>query len=243
MRKDYKTIREVVGPLMLVDQVEGVKYDELVEIQQANGEIRQGKVLVIDGDKALVQLFESSQGLKIDDAKARFLGHGVRLGVSPAMLCPGDHQRIAAAGQQFRARCPKFSHLPFVVDDIRTVTVLQQQIGQQDRFLLMDLALERGAKQSDHLGPSVAQPPGQQIGRVAHPDGGLKDMFPVLFRYEAMRLVAEYGGNRGTRHVDRIGDMLHGDPLRHIFQSLQWLLYTMYIYRSYFTSRCRFFKR
>ena len=86
MRKDYKTIREVVGPLMLVDQVEGVKYDELVEIQQANGEIRSGKVLVIDGDKALVQLFESSQGLKIDDAKARFLGHGVRLGVSPAML-------------------------------------------------------------------------------------------------------------------------------------------------------------
>ena len=54
MRKDYKTIREVVGPLMLVDQVEGVKYDELVEIQQANGEIRSGKVLVIDGDKLYV---------------------------------------------------------------------------------------------------------------------------------------------------------------------------------------------
>ncbi len=73
MRKDYKTIREVVGPLMMVEEVEGVKYDELVEIQQANGEIRSGKVLVIDGDKALVQLFESSQGLKISDAKARFL--------------------------------------------------------------------------------------------------------------------------------------------------------------------------
>ncbi|MEG1346322.1 MAG: V-type ATP synthase subunit B, partial [Acidaminococcaceae bacterium] len=86
MRKDYKTIREVVGPLMLVEKVEGVKYDELVEIQQANGELRAGKVLVIDGDKALVQLFESSQGLKISDAKARFLGHGIRLGVSPAML-------------------------------------------------------------------------------------------------------------------------------------------------------------
>ena len=86
MRKDYKTIREVVGPLMLVEKVEGVKYDELVEIHQANGELRSGKVLVIDGDKALVQLFESSQGLKIADAKARFLGHGIRLGVSPAML-------------------------------------------------------------------------------------------------------------------------------------------------------------
>ena len=54
MRKDYKTIREVVGPLMMVDHVEGVKYDELVEIQQANGEIRRGKVLTVDGDKALV---------------------------------------------------------------------------------------------------------------------------------------------------------------------------------------------
>ena len=86
MRKDYKTIREVVGPLMMVDHVEGVKYDELVEIYQANGETRSGRVLTVDGDKALVQLFESSQGLKIDDSKARFLGHGIQLGVSPAMM-------------------------------------------------------------------------------------------------------------------------------------------------------------
>ena len=81
MLKDYKTIREVVGPLMLVEEVEGVKYDELVEIRQANGEVRSGKVLVIDGGKALVQLFESSQGLRLSDSKARFLGHGIRLAV------------------------------------------------------------------------------------------------------------------------------------------------------------------
>ena len=86
MLKDYKTIREVVGPLMLVEEVEGVKYDELVEIRQANGEVRSGKVLVIDGGKALVQLFESSQGLKLADSKARFLGHGIRLAVSKSML-------------------------------------------------------------------------------------------------------------------------------------------------------------
>src|SRR5574344_949284 len=86
MRKDYKTIREVVGPLMMVDHVEGVKYDELVEIQQANGEIRRGKVLTVDGDKALVQLFESSQGLKLSDSKVRFLGHSIQLGVAPSML-------------------------------------------------------------------------------------------------------------------------------------------------------------
>ena len=86
MRKDYKTIREVVGPLMLVDQVKGATYDELVEIHQQNGEVRNGKVLTVDGDKALVQLFEDSQGLQPATAKARFLGHGIQLGVSPAML-------------------------------------------------------------------------------------------------------------------------------------------------------------
>lgn len=84
--REYKTIREVVGPLMLVEKVSGVKYDELVEIRQANGSIKYGKVLEVDNDTALVQLFESSQGLKIDDAKAVFLGHGVELDLSPDIL-------------------------------------------------------------------------------------------------------------------------------------------------------------
>ena len=86
MPKEYKTIREVVGPLMLVDHVEGVKYDELVQIRQANGEIRYGKVLEINEDKALVQLYSSSQGLKISTAKAMFLGHGIELKVSPDIV-------------------------------------------------------------------------------------------------------------------------------------------------------------
>ena len=86
MQKEYKTIREVVGPLMVVDGVEGVKYDELVEVKQADGRSRVGKVLEVEDDRALVQLFESSQGLRITDSKARFLGHGIELGVSPDML-------------------------------------------------------------------------------------------------------------------------------------------------------------
>ena len=86
MQKEYRTIREVVGPLMLVEGVSGVKYNELVEIEQANGEHRQGKVLEISEDKALVQLFESSNGLKIDDSKVRFLGHSIELSVSEDML-------------------------------------------------------------------------------------------------------------------------------------------------------------
>ena len=87
MLKEYKTIREVVGPLMLVEGVEGVKYDELVEIEQSAGEgIRRGKVLEVNGDKALVQLFEGSAGLRISAAKARFLGKSIELAVSEYML-------------------------------------------------------------------------------------------------------------------------------------------------------------
>ncbi len=86
MLKEYRTIKEVVGPLMLVDGVSGVKYNELVEIQQANGELRNGRVLEVDGDRALVQLFESSQGLQISTSCARFLGRSITLGVSMDML-------------------------------------------------------------------------------------------------------------------------------------------------------------
>lgn len=84
--KEYKTIKEVVGPLMLVQKIKNVKYDELVKIKLANGEERLGKVLEVSESEALVQLFESSQGIKIDDAKAVFLGHGLELDVSPLIL-------------------------------------------------------------------------------------------------------------------------------------------------------------
>lgn len=86
MPKEYKTIKEVVGPLMLVDHVEGVKYDELVRIKQESGDERVGKVLEINEDKALVQLFDSSQGLKISTSKVQFLGHGITIKLSPEIL-------------------------------------------------------------------------------------------------------------------------------------------------------------
>ena len=84
--KEYKTIKEIVGPLMLVDNVEGVKYDELVEIVSKNKEVRRGKVLEVEGDKAVIQLFESSRGLQASSSKVRFLGHSLSLGVSEEML-------------------------------------------------------------------------------------------------------------------------------------------------------------
>ncbi|MCK5569708.1 MAG: V-type ATP synthase subunit B, partial [Spirochaetes bacterium] len=62
MIKEYNTIREVAGPLMLVEQVEGAKYEELVEIELPDGELRNGRVLEVNRDKALIQLFEGVTG-------------------------------------------------------------------------------------------------------------------------------------------------------------------------------------
>ena len=86
MNKEYSTIKEVVGPLMLVEGVSGVKYDELVVIESADGRKRHGKVLSVEDDKAMVQLFEGSQGLKISDATAKFIGRSIVLDVAPDML-------------------------------------------------------------------------------------------------------------------------------------------------------------
>ena len=86
MLKEYKSIKEIVGPLMLVEGVEGAKFDELVEIVQEDGEIRRGKVLEVNRDKALVQLFEGSQGIQMSTSKARFLGRSLELALSEDML-------------------------------------------------------------------------------------------------------------------------------------------------------------
>ena len=86
MIKEYRTISEVSGPLMLVKNVEGVTYDELGEIELPSGERRLCQVLEIDGPDALVQLFDSSAGINLAKSKVRFLGHPLQLGVSEDML-------------------------------------------------------------------------------------------------------------------------------------------------------------
>ncbi|MBE9390376.1 V-type ATP synthase subunit B [Vagococcus salmoninarum] len=86
MRKEYRTISEAVGPLMLVEKVSDVKFDELVEIRMQNGETRRGQVLEIQEDKALVQLFEGTSGINIRDTKVKFLGRPLTLGVSEGMV-------------------------------------------------------------------------------------------------------------------------------------------------------------
>ncbi len=86
MPKEYRTIQEVAGPLMMVKGVEDVAFDELGEIELSNGEKRRCKVLEIDGGNALVQLYESASGINLSNSKVRFLGRSMELGVSGDML-------------------------------------------------------------------------------------------------------------------------------------------------------------
>ena len=86
MIREYRTIHEIAGPLMVVKKVSDVTYDELAEIQLPNGEMRRCKVLEVNRDSAVVQLFESSAGINLAESKIRFLGHSLELGVSGDML-------------------------------------------------------------------------------------------------------------------------------------------------------------
>ena len=86
MIKEYKTIKEIASPLMVVEHVEGVTFDELAEIELQNGEKRRCKVLEVEGDRAVVQLFENAQGINLAESKVRFLAHPLELGVSEDML-------------------------------------------------------------------------------------------------------------------------------------------------------------
>ena len=86
MPKEYRTIEEVAGPLMLVKDVTGVAYNELGEIELENGEKRRCRVLEVDGSNALVQLFENSTGINLSNSKVRFLGRQMELAVSGDML-------------------------------------------------------------------------------------------------------------------------------------------------------------
>ena len=86
MIKEYNTVREIVGPLMLVEQVEGVKYEELAEIELPSGELRNGRVLEVNRDRALIQLLEGVIGVNVRDTKVRFKGKGMELDVADDIL-------------------------------------------------------------------------------------------------------------------------------------------------------------
>ena len=86
MQRDYKTVRDLSGPLMLVESVSGIAYGELVQITLASGDVRQGQVLEVDTDTALVQIFEGTRDISPQGAKVRFLARGLRMDLSSDIL-------------------------------------------------------------------------------------------------------------------------------------------------------------
>jgi len=86
MIKEYQTVTSIAGPLLIAEKIEGAKYDEVVEIELQNGEVRTGKILEVEGDKILLQVFEGTSGLEIKSTKLRLKGRGLEINLSPEML-------------------------------------------------------------------------------------------------------------------------------------------------------------
>ena len=84
--KEYTTVSNLSGPLMVVEKIIDVRFDELVEIRLQSGERRKGRVLEISEDQALVQVYEGTTGIDADNTKVRFLGDVLKLPVSKDML-------------------------------------------------------------------------------------------------------------------------------------------------------------
>jgi len=82
MHKEYLTVSNIVGPLVIVEKISDVKYNELVEIEDSAGHLRRGTVLEVSTDQAVVQVFEGTVGLDIDKSRVRFLGRSQQLPVS-----------------------------------------------------------------------------------------------------------------------------------------------------------------
>ncbi len=86
MLKEYKTVSRVYGPLMLVESVDGAKYGHIVDIEIADGTTRHGQILQVEKDKVLVQVFEGTEGINVNDSTVRFLGKPMELALSPEIL-------------------------------------------------------------------------------------------------------------------------------------------------------------
>jgi len=86
LSKEYLTVKDIIGPLILLEDVEGITYGELAHITMPNGDIRRGRVLEVNEDKAVVQVFEGTSNISPQNAKVRFLGRGQEIGVSPDIL-------------------------------------------------------------------------------------------------------------------------------------------------------------
>ncbi|HLC49733.1 MAG TPA: V-type ATP synthase subunit B [Candidatus Andersenbacteria bacterium] len=111
MLTEYKTTADVTGPLLIVEHVAGVGYDELVEVEMASGEKRRGKVLEVHNDRAVIQMFEGTSGLNIPETKIRFQGDVLKLPVSSDLL-----------GRTFTGSgAPRDGQMEIIPDELRDI--------------------------------------------------------------------------------------------------------------------------
>jgi V/A-type H+-transporting ATPase subunit B len=104
VQAEYRTIHDIAGPLVFVGKVSGVSFGEMVEIEAADGRVRKGQVIELNGDLAVVQVFGPTQGLDVRDCKIRFQGEVIKLGVSVGLLgrvLNGLGEPIDGGGQVF----------------------------------------------------------------------------------------------------------------------------------------------
>jgi len=86
MLKEYRTVKSISGPLMLVESVDGARYGEIVEIELSDGSIRHAQILQVERDKVLIQVFEGTEGIDVDSVTVRLLGKPQQFAVSPDIL-------------------------------------------------------------------------------------------------------------------------------------------------------------
>ena len=86
MSLQYVGLNEINGPLVVLDHVKGASYDEMVDIQLKDGTTRAGRIVQIEGEKVVVQVFEGTNGLSLENTKTRLLGKPMELPVSKEIL-------------------------------------------------------------------------------------------------------------------------------------------------------------
>ncbi len=142
MSREYMTTRDIVGPLLLVEDVEGVTYGELVELEFPDGTRSLGNVLEVDCGVALVQAFQGTRGSNPSQTKVRFLGRGLELGVSRDML-----------GRVFDGLGRPRDNGPEIIPDKR-VPIYGQPINPVSRDFPDDF-IQTGISSIDGLNPLV----------------------------------------------------------------------------------------
>ena len=83
---DYLGVREINGSLIVLDDVEGASFEEVVDIRLEDGTLRQGRVVQMEGNRVVIQVFEGTRGISLDNTRTRLKGHPMELALSPELL-------------------------------------------------------------------------------------------------------------------------------------------------------------